>query len=274
MIAILYSLIYHQSNFLKYFPSFFLCSATLTIADSFEFFLNNLGINNNFNYSINTTIRKSPFYYDDQSRMYIYNQKIDINSNEYLDDVSNQITSINNALNKKILVLCTSYKQVKLISQYLIANKIDSVDIFSQTSRFSKQAILEGYKKSKKGILIGTATFWEGIDLAGDLLEILFIIRVPFSNPSNPYNQNLSNMVQASGGNPFYDLELPNAILKMKQGIGRLIRTDKDTGVCFITDPRLCNSRYGKFIVDEIGSSPKIYKNINEIINEIDNFLG
>ena len=165
-----------------------------------------------------------------------------------------------------ILATGTSAGAVVAESNRTVGEAVDDTAI--------KIKISERYAKSKKGILIGTATFWEGIDLAGDLLEILFIIRVPFSNPSNPYNQNLSNMVQASGGNPFYDLELPNAILKMKQGMGRLIRTDKDTGVCFITDPRLCNSRYGKFIVDEIASSPKIYKNINEIINEIDNFLG
>ena len=223
-----------------------------------------------------TNIYKSPFYYEDQAKFYIYNKKIDINSGNYINDVSNQISFLYQSLGKKTLILCTSYKQVKSITNNLLNNSnIDNKDIFTQTSRFSKKRILDNYRQSKGGILIGTSTFWEGIDLSGKLLEILFIVRIPFGNPSNPYNRYLSNVIESNGGNSFYDLELPTAILKLKQGIGRLIRSDKDTGVCIITDPRLSKSRYGNFIIDEMPvQQPDFYDNINEITNEIDNFLG
>jgi len=259
----------------KKFPSFFLCSATLTINDSFSFFLNKIGINNDLTDSINTKIYKSPFYYDEQSKFYVFNKKIEINSDSYITTVSNQIASLNIALKKRMLILCTSYKQVKSIGNNLLNNnKIDNDIIFMQASKFSKNSILKNYKKSKNSILIGTSTFWEGIDLARDLLEILVIVRIPFGNPSNPYNKNLSEKIQSIGGNPFYDLELPNAILKMKQGIGRLIRTDMDNGICIISDPRICNSGYGKFIINELPVLPEPYYDINEIIEEIHNFLG
>ena len=256
----------------KLYPSFTMCSATFTINESFNFLFQNLGVDGNL---FKTNIYKSPFYYEDQAKFYIYNKKIDINSGNYINDISNQISFLYKSLYKKTLILCTSYKQVKSITNNLLNNSdINNEDIFTQTSRFSKKRILDNYKQSKGGILIGTSTFWEGIDLSGKLLEILFIVRIPFGNPSNPYNRHLSNIIEGNGGNPFYDLELPSAILKLKQGIGRLIRSDKDTGVCIITDPRLSKSRYGNFIIDEMPVQPHFYDNINEITNEIDNFLG
>jgi len=259
----------------KKFPSFFLCSATLTINDSFSFFLSDIGINDNLMDSINTKIYKSPFYYDEQSKFYVLNKKIEINSDSYITTISNQIASLNISLNKRMLVLCTSYKQVKSIANNLLNNnKIDNDVIFMQASKFSKNSILKNYKKSKNSILIGTSTFWEGIDLPRDLLEILVIVRIPFGNPSNPYNKNLSEKIESVGGNPFYDLELPNAILKMKQGVGRLIRSDMDNGICIITDPRICNSGYGKFIINELPVLAEPYYDIDEIIEEIHNFLG
>ena len=259
----------------KHYPSFLMCSATLTVNNSFDFFFKTSGFNKNSCEDLKTKVYDSPFYYEDQSKLYIYDKNIDINSSEYINDISNQIFSLNNSLNKRMLVLCTSYKQVRAITNNLLNNSsVDSRNIFTQTSRFSKKKILDSYKLSKNGILIATATFWEGVDLLGELLEILFIIRIPFSNPSNPYNHYLSTLIEAEGGNSFYDLQLPNAILKLKQGLGRLIRSDKDTGVCIMTDPRLYKSRYGKFIIDELSVKPNFYQNIDEIINEIDNFLG
>ena len=135
-------------------------------------------------------------------------------------------------------------------------------------------SILRNFKKQRDRILVGTSTFWEGVDLPKELLEILFIVRIPFGNPSNPYNKHLSDYINSIGGNSFYDLELPDSILKIKQGVGRLIRSDLDNGVCFITDPRICNSRYGQFIINELPVIPESYNEIDEIIESVDNFLG
>jgi len=259
----------------KKHPSFLMCSATFTINNSFDFFFKKIGVSKDEFIDVKTKIYKSPFYYEDQSKFYICNKSADINSSNYINDVSNQIASVNKSLNKRMLILCTSYKQIKAITNNLINNcNLDSNNIFTQTSKFSKQKILDNYKSSKSGILIATATFWEGVDLRGKLLEILFIIRIPFENPSNPHNYHLNNKIESEGGNSFYDLQLPNAILKLKQGVGRLIRSDKDSGVCIMTDPRLSQSRYGKFILDELTVEPDFYQDINEIISDIDNFLG
>ena len=259
----------------KSYSSFLMCSATFTINNSFDFLFNKFGLLKNDFIDLKTQVYKSPFYYEDQSRLYIYNKSIDINSGDYINDVSNQIAMISKSLSKKILILCTSYKQVKAISNSLVNSyNLDESNIFSQTSKYSKKKLLDNYKSSDSGILVATATFWEGVDLKGKLLEVLFIIRIPFVNPSNPYNYYLSNKIESEGGNSFYDLQLPNAMLKLKQGLGRLIRSDKDSGVCIMTDPRLSQSRYGKFILDELSLDSEFYIDIKEIINDIDNFLG
>ena len=214
-------------------------------------------------------------FYDEQAKYYFFNKTIDINSSEYINEVASQISRMNKYLRKRILVLCTSYKQVNAISNSLSNSfSIDKNEILSQTSKFSKQKLLEKYISSKSNILVATSTFWEGVDLPGNLLEILFILRIPFGNPSNPYNSYFSTKIESSGGNSFYDIQLPESILRLKQGVGRLIRSDKDSGVCFLTDPRLSNSRYGKYIIDELTPKPEFYTHFDEIINDVDNFLG
>ena len=259
----------------KTYPSFLMCSATFTINNSFEFFFNKYQISKSDFSNLNTKTYESPFFYEDQSKFFIYNKSIDINSSDYINDVSNQISSVCKTLCKRTLVLCTSYKQVRAISNNLKNNfNLNDDNLFIQTSKHSKKKLLDNFKSSTAGILIATSTFWEGVDLKGDLLEVLFIIRIPFVNPSNPYSYHLSNKIESQGGNSFYDLQLPNAILKLKQGVGRLIRSDKDSGICIMTDTRLSNSRYGKFIVDELTDEPEFYSNIEEIINKADNFLG
>ena len=264
-----------KETLFKNYKSFLMCSATYTINNSFDYFFTKIPLKCDENINVKTNIYKSPFLYSEQAKYYFFNKSIDINSSDYINEVASQISKINKSLQKKVLVLCTSYKQVNAISNSLFNNhSIDKNEILIQTSKFSKKKLLERYIASKSSILVATSTFWEGVDLPGDLLEILFILRIPFGNPSNPYNLHFSNQIESYGGNSFYDMQLPESILKLKQGVGRLIRSDKDSGVCILTDPRLSNSRYGKYIIDELTSNPEFYSHIDEIFNDIDNFLG
>ena len=98
--------------------------------------------------------------------------------------------------------------------------------------------------------------------------------RIPFDNPSDPFNIVNHNMIKASGGDPFYDYQLPKVMYKIRQGIGRLIRSDRDIGVCIITDPRVANSNYGRNIVDDMPVIPKVYHHLDQVISNIKKFLG
>ena len=121
---------------------------------------------------------------------------------------------------------------------------------------------------------IGTSTFWEGIDLPEDKLEILLIAKLPFSNPNAPIVQAKIDYYQSLGMSSFNDFQLPEAILKLRQGMGRLIRSQNDMGVCILTDPRLLNKRYGNIILESINLNPIIFNDDNLVLLESKKFLG
>ena len=123
-------------------------------------------------------------------------------------------------------------------------------------------------------MLFGTNTFWEGIDLPKDKLEILLIFKLPFSNPANPFIKANIKYYESNNLNSFSEYQLPEAVIKLKQGFGRLIRSDSDMGVCIITDPRINRKMYGQKIIDVFPVTPFNFSNPDSIINEINNFFG
>ena len=127
--------------------------------------------------------------------------------------------------------------------------------------------MIRAYKSSKSSVLIGTMAFWEGIDLPGDELSILMMLRIPFSNPNEPYMRYLNNQISSIGENSFSKLQVPSACLKMKQGFGRLIRTEYDSGIFIITDPRNHNSRYGHKILNSFPIESQPYNHFSTILN-------
>ena len=128
-------------------------------------------------------------------------------------------------IKKRMIVLCTSYKQIQSLKNF--AKKYDKElggKVIFQDSISSKKVLLNKYLNNVDSILIGTNTFWEGLDLPKDKLEILLIIKIPFSNPYNPIVKSKIDYLSSLGLNSFLDYQLPESILKLKQGIGRLIR--------------------------------------------------
>jgi ATP-dependent DNA helicase DinG len=107
---------------------------------------------------------------------------------------------------------------------------------------------LERFKKERRGVLVGLASFWEGVDLPGDLLELLIVVKLPFLVPSDPVVQARAKRLRDAGENPFEKLFMPDVVLKLRQGIGRLIRTGSDRGVVLLLDRRLWHSHYGEFV--------------------------
>ena len=246
-----------------------ICSATLSLNSSFEFIKDSIGATTpTINDKLYTTEYKSPFYYEDQVELFVYDNDLNINSYSFVETISKQIYEI--AINhyNRILVLCTSYLQVininKIIKPFL---KTMNRKIFSQTIGSNRNAIIKGYKNTPGSILIGTMSFWEGIDLPGDLLEILIIYKIPFDNPSDPILLTEINNYKKRGKNPFLDLQIPSAAVKFKQGFGRLIRSMNDKGMCILTDPRLLKTHYGKLILDTLPLRYNKYTNISEINN-------
>ena len=226
------------------------------------------------NFSINDY--KSPYYYSDQTKLFVYNGDDNINDFEFAEKIALLILDMNkNIPNKRMLVLCTSYSQIQTFKNIISKNKKINVDNFLyQTKGVAKEILLESYLNFSNSVLFGTSTFWEGIDLPEDKLEILLIFKLPFSNPSNPFVQAAVKFYQANNRNAFMEYQLPEAVIKLRQGYGRLIRTELDMGVCILTDPRIMQKRYGSFVIDSFPVEPTLFNGNLHLIDDINKFLG
>jgi len=149
--------------------------------------------------------------------------------------------------------LTTSYQQIDYIKE-----RLNDPKFIFQVKEGNNDKILLQYKNRKDSILVGTNTFWEGIDLPGDLLEILVILKLPFLVPDDPVFLKKSENLKNKGFDPFNDYSLPYAILKLKQGMGRLIRRKDDKGEIYILDERIITKKYGKKVISEFFVEPAI----------------
>ena len=262
-----------MKKFINSSESLIFCSASLSINGDFSYFLKESSLNNIFTEkNIEVKNFESPFFYNDQIKLFYYNCNEDINSEGYVQKISKLIIDIKNKVNKRMLILCTSFNQIE--SFKAIFDKNDINKFLYQKSSSSKESLLKQYKLNNESVLFGTNSFWEGIDLPKDLLEILIILKVPFSNPQNPVISAKINSYNQDGENPFYQYQLPQAILKLNQGFGRLIRSQDDSGVCIITDPRLTIKSYGKIIMDSLPTDGVITSENSLIVNKTETFLN
>lgn len=221
-------------------------SATLKIANSFSYINERLGLANFEKYTV-----ESPFDYDKNMKILLSKNKFEPNSLEYLNY---SIEFLNKYLNEKkegTFILCTSYKQVELISKGL---KLKDCNVLVQ-GQMSRKKMIEEFKNSKNAaVLIGTDSFWEGVDVKGNKLKNIVILKLPFFVPNNPVNEALIEEIKKKGINPFINFQLPQAIIKLKQGVGRLIRSKSDSGEVIILDNRIKSKSYGALVLASLPS--------------------
>jgi ATP-dependent DNA helicase DinG len=120
-----------------------------------------------------------------------------------------------------------------------------------------RNTLLEKFRVSGNGVLLGAASFWEGVDVPGDALSVVVIDRLPFAAPDDPVLEARLDAVRRTGGNPFRDEQLPQAVIALKQGAGRLIRSHADRGVLVLCDPRLLGKSYGRIFLDSLPPLPR-----------------
>ena len=151
------------------------------------------------------------------------------------------------------MILFNSLVMIEQVySQLRETDLFDQRDILAQGITGNREKILKQFSTGQNSILLGATSFWEGVDLPQTALELLIVTRLPFDSPDEIMNRAHNNLLKRQGKNPFYQSELPKATMRLRQGLGRLIRSEEDTGVAVILDPRLFSRRYGQTMMKSL----------------------
>jgi ATP-dependent DNA helicase DinG len=225
--------------------SWIFTSATLAVNDSFEHFQTMMGLE-----EASTLQLKSPFNYNENAYLYVPMDMPEPNTEMFNLALIKKVSPLILAAKGRTFILSTSIKSMNEITSFLkdeFEKKNIEFPILTQGIA-PKNMLLDQFKSHGNAVLVGSLSFWEGIDVRGSALSLVIIDKLPFQSPGDPVFESKINMLKAKGSNPFMSLQLPQAIITLKQGAGRLIRDEFDKGVLMICDPRIINKPYGKRI--------------------------
>ncbi|WP_449536717.1 ATP-dependent DNA helicase DinG [Ferdinandcohnia sp. Marseille-Q9671] len=266
---------YLADHFFANKKSIIMTSATLTVDESFSFIMDKIGLHD---FQPVTLSVPSPFDYERQSAIMVPTDVPLIHSvsqEEYVHSIATQISEIANKTNGRMLVLFTSYdmlqqtylrlKEMPLLEQFVL--------IAQSISGGSRAKLTKNFRAFEKSILLGTSSFWEGVDIPGEDLTALVIVRLPFAPPNDPIFAVRARQIEEGGGDSFRELSLPEAIIRFKQGIGRLIRSDEDKGIVFILDRRIVSARYGKKFLSSIPKMKFYHKPLDHLLELMDEWI-
>ncbi|SDH06589.1 ATP-dependent DNA helicase DinG [Alteribacillus persepolensis] len=254
--------------------SVILTSATLTVDDSFSYVMKKWGL---LDVAPPALQLSSPFAYEKNARLFVPSDITTVKDNEqdFIQETAAFIYQTASITEGKMLVLFTSFDMLK--KTYYQLKQWDEASDFALIAQGlktgSRLKMMKSFQQYNKAILLGTNAFWEGIDIPGEDLSCLIIVRLPFAPPNEPVLQARTEQVKREGGSPFKELSLPQAVLRFKQGFGRLIRHKRDKGVVVVLDKRMMTSSYGRYFLQSIPALPVAHKPMDDILNDIADFL-
>jgi ATP-dependent DNA helicase DinG len=221
-----------------------LTSATLAVAGTFEYVERRLGLRHG-----RSLIVPGYFDYANQTLLYVPQHLPDPRSPSFASMAADEIAAILSHSRGRAFVLFTSYQQMQAVHDH-VAARIPYPTLLQRTA--PRSVLLDQFRATPHSVLFATSSFWQGVDVPGDQLSCVIIDKLPFAVPSDPVVDARIGAIRDEGGNPFFDYQLPQAAIALKQGFGRLIRSRTDRGVLVLLDNRITKQRYGQIFFDSL----------------------
>lgn len=251
-----------------------LTSATLTIKKNFHFFKHNIGLDHIPANRLSELILDSPFDYKKQAIIGIPTDISEPNEPDYTSNLEENILKTIEISRGRALVLYTSYSLLDNLYKKLEPKITQLGYTCLRQGMDNRYNLLKTFREDKTSVLFATDSFWEGIDVKGDALECVILTRLPFKVPTEPIIEARAEAIEKAGGDAFYDYSVPMAVIKFKQGFGRLIRSRDDRGAVIIFDRRVVTKRYGYIFLDSLPSIRCIKDESTVVFREIRSFFG
>ncbi len=230
-----------------------LTSATLTVNNKFDYYRNRIGFTDGREVMLN-----SPFDYQNQVRLYMPHHMPEPTAENYSEMLAEHIKHYVSITHGKAFVLFTSYNMLRQMSEELEEFFFQKgITLMSQGEGMSRTAMLQHFKEETNSVIFGTTSFWTGVDVPGDALSNVIITKLPFAVPTHPLIQSRVEEIEQTGVNSFMNYSLPEAVLKFRQGVGRLIRSKQDKGIVVVLDRRVISKRYGHTFLNSIPPCPR-----------------
>ncbi|MGO9323314.1 MAG: ATP-dependent DNA helicase [Terracidiphilus sp.] len=242
-------------------PTVVLTSATLTVQGGFEHLRRRLGLADT-----RELVVPSHFQYGKQALLYLPPSMPDPREPDFVEAAAKTIERVLSITRGRAFCLFTSYNQMRTLHDLLLP-VLDFPLLLHGTA--PRKALLEEFRSTPNSVLFGTSSFWQGVDVQGEALSCVIIDRLPFAVPSDPVVQARMRAIEESGGRPFFDYQVPEAVLTLKQGFGRLIRSLEDRGVLVLLDPRITRQRYGQIFLQSLPP----YR-ITNTISDVESFFA
>ncbi|MDR3210749.1 MAG: hypothetical protein LBU79_02385 [Planctomycetota bacterium] len=269
--ALLYEQLYQKKD------SVVFCSATLTVKGKFDFMAQRLGVSLINKERLVTFNAGTPYDYHRQCLVLVpvFLPEPGEKDGSYAEELGYFLSDVYRRTEGRGMALFTSYEMLSRVSDIMEGEFLgEGINLLTQGRSGSRESITAIFRRGNRSVLLGTHSFWEGVDIVGDALSCLAIARLPFGVQTDPVVAARCEQVEREGGNAFTDYSLPSAVIRFRQGFGRLIRSREDRGVAIIADRRVAVKRYGQWFRDSLPTQMENFTDRESLLDAIGMFLG